>query len=221
MSERRTGNWKLETGNWKLGMDVPPIRARLVPQSSPRGQSGAAPPSRRRSRRDTTAFRSTRDVDVSSVLDALCGHARVGYHEPYKREVIGLLFGRVARGGAVRCLKAVPYHARCRARTRCDPNPEALRRRARALAAATRLGFLGCYHSHPEEAGSRAWALSPEDREIFYAERASRIEVVVSVAEAGRRVRVPALNPRRNKDGTISLWADLHHFRLSAEVKRA
>jgi proteasome lid subunit RPN8/RPN11 len=158
-------------------------------------------------------------VHVADVLERICAHAAHGYNEPYKREVIGILLGRRTRPGGLRCVAAIPYRTWFRARTRCDPNPEALRRRARALALARGLRYLGCYHSHPEEAGSRAWALSPEDRDVFYADRAAALEVVVSVAASGRRARVPARNPRRNKDGSISLWADGHHFRLSAEAK--
>jgi proteasome lid subunit RPN8/RPN11 len=159
------------------------------------------------------------EVDVASVLEPVCAHALEGYEEPYKREVIGILLGRRTRAGGLRCLRAVPYRSWFRTRTYCNPNPEALLRRARALAAATGLRFLGCYHSHPEEAGSRAWALSPEDRDIFRADPHAALEVVVSVARAGRAGRIPARNPGRNRDGSISCWAAGHHFRLSAEAK--
>jgi hypothetical protein len=184
----------------------------IAPASSPLARRAGAAGSA------AVAARHT-EIDLSAVIGRLCAHALEGYLEPYKREVIGILLGRAGPGRRIRCVETAAYAARARARTRCDPNPEALRRRARALAARTGLEFLGCYHSHPEEAGSRAWALSPEDREIFYAERSARLEVVVSVAEAGARARASTPAPRRNKDGSISLWAGDWHFRLSAEAK--
>lgn len=162
---------------------------------------------------------ATTEVDLSRVLAALCEHARAGYCEPYKREVIGILLGRVSRAGAIVCRLAVPYRTPFRWRTVCDPHPQALRRRALALAAAARLRWLGCYHSHPEEARSRAHALSPEDREIFLADPDARVEVVISVDRAGRTARVPATNPRRNRDGSLSYWREGFFFRISAGAK--
>jgi hypothetical protein len=158
-------------------------------------------------------------VDVAPILDDVCDHASRGYREPYKREVIGVVLGRVRRSGDVACLRAVPYATPFRTRTQCDPNPQALRRRARALAAATGLRWLGCYHSHPEERNSRAHALSREDREIFLDEPEARIEVVVSVAGAGRCARIPAAYPRTNRDGSLSFWCEGFCYRLSADAK--
>lgn len=174
---------------------------------------------RRRDVRATGARRPAVWVDLGAVLETLCDHARRGYCEPYKREVIGILLGRVRRSGEIAIARAVPYATPFRTRTKCDPHPQALRRRSRALAAASGLRFLGCYHSHPEEARSRAHALSAEDREIFLAEPAARIEVVVSVDRAGRTARIPPENPRLNKDGSLSYRADGFCFRISADAK--
>jgi proteasome lid subunit RPN8/RPN11 len=159
------------------------------------------------------------EVDLSAVLGAMCAHAVEGLLEPYKREVIGILLGRIDRAGALRCTRAVRYETRNRSRTRIDPHPESLRRRGRALARVSGLRFLGCYHSHPEEARSRAHALSREDREIFLEEPTSRVEVVVSTALAGRTARVPAANPRLNRDGSLSYRANGCCYRLTAETK--
>ena len=160
------------------------------------------------------------------VLALVCDHAREGLHEPYKREVIGILLGRVSRDGrTVRCVRAVPYRTWLRWRTAIDPHPDALLRRSRALARESGLRYLGCYHSHPEEAGKRSWGLSEEDRDFLRDDPDARIEVVVSVADAGRRAasraEVPAsrARPVRNRDGSLTLYADGHHFRLGAEVK--
>jgi cobalamin biosynthesis protein CobT len=133
--------------------------------------------------------------------------------------VIGILLGRARRTGAISCLRAVPYATPFRTRTRCDPHPGALWRRAAALAREHGLDFLGYYHSHPEEAHSRAHALSKEDREVFFRDRRARIEVVVSVDRAGKRARVPAENPCVNRDGSLSFWREGFYFRISAEAK--
>jgi hypothetical protein len=173
-------------------------------------------------RRDVRAVAGVRPwvlVDLGPILERICAHAARGYCEPYKREVIGILLGRVRRSGAIACLAAIPYRTPFRTRTKCDPHPQALRRRTRALARAARLRPLGCYHSHPEEARSRAHALSAEDREIFLAEPDARIEVVVSVDRAGRTARVPRENPRANRDGSLSFWRDGFCYRISADAK--
>lgn len=174
---------------------------------------------RRRDVRAVAGVRPSMWVDLGPVLEALSEHARRGYCEPYKREVIGILLGRVRRSGEIACLAARPYATPFRTRTKCDPHPQALRRRARALARASGLRFLGCYHSHPEEARSRAHALSAEDREIFLAEPDARVEVVVSVDRAGRTARVPAENPRQNRDGSLSYWKEGFCFRISSDAK--
>ena len=158
-------------------------------------------------------------VDLDRVLRRICLHARAGYEEPYKREVIGILLGRLSRRGHVVGLRAVAYDTPFRTRTRCDPHPRAFRRRALRLASSSKLRYLGCYHSHPEEAGSRSWAPTREDRAIFLEDPDALVEVVVSVSVAGRTSRVPRQNPRRNRDGSLSYWNAGFHYRLAAETK--
>jgi len=159
-------------------------------------------------------------VNVTAVLERICAHAEEGLHEPYKREVIGILLGRLGRDGALRLVRAEPYQTPFRWRTAIDPHPDALRRRGRALAAETGLRRLGCYHSHPEEAGSRAWSLSLEDKDQLRADRGARLELVVSVAQAGRGAAGrDGHAPVRNRDGSLTLYRRGHHFRVSAVVR--
>jgi len=162
-----------------------------------------------------------RPVDMTSVLDLLCDHAIRGYEEPYKREVIGVLLGRVRRdrSRSIVIERAIPYRCRYRTRTKVDPHPECLRRRARALAARHGLAYLGCYHSHCEEAGSRSWALSAEDWDIFLEDGRALIEVVIGIDYAGKNARPAAGGRRRNRDGTLSYWRDGYYFRVTAQPR--
>jgi proteasome lid subunit RPN8/RPN11 len=162
-----------------------------------------------------------RPVDVTRVIHEICAHAARGYEEPYKREVIGILLGRVRRDphATVVVERAIPYRTWYRTRTMVDPHPEALRRRAFALAATHGRRYLGCYHSHCEEAGSRSWAMSPEDWEIFLDDRSALVEVVVGVDYAGARLRGAADLRRPNRDGSLTRFCEGYWFRMSAQPR--
>ncbi len=106
--------------------------------------------------------------------------AKLGYEARYKKESIGLLFGKI-RGAKVFIKDAFNYGAHRRTRCEINYSKESLIRRGKKLSSDLGLQFLGTYHSHVEEAGKVNIGLSQEDKEDFIDSKESIVELLIAI----------------------------------------
>jgi proteasome lid subunit RPN8/RPN11 len=123
------------------------------------------------------------------VLSSIVQQARAGYEKPYKREILGFLFGRI-KARNVEILRVKKYTEGTRSGVPYDVKKA--HKIAKAHAKCFKLKFLGKYHTHLEIRGKKSWGLSSVDRKAIRDEN-SITEILVGVYSSADWRRLPVI----------------------------